>query len=55
MKKIGVSFIASLMIGMFAELVNPTETEMRQAKEASHQLARLLPQANHELVLTKRK
>lgn len=39
------------MSGILADLVTPTDAEMRQAKESSHQLARLLPRLNHELLL----
>lgn len=34
-----------------AELVTPTEAEIVQAKESSHQLARLLPKLEDELTL----
>ncbi len=39
------------MTGKVAELVTPTEAEMVQAKESSHQLARLLPKLQEELTL----
>lgn len=39
------------MTGAVAELITPTETEMEQAKESSHQLARLLPMLQNALTL----
>ena len=39
------------MTGTVAELVNPTEAEIAQAKESSHQLARLLTRLQSELTL----
>lgn len=39
------------MTGTVTELVTPTEAEMLQAKESSHQLALLLPKLEDELTL----